>query len=123
MDTTKLDAISRQRFVNIAAQADPREGICQGLEDLSKGRTRPACDVFDEIRREHGIVGSAEAGPKGAPQAVGLPPLIRREDPIRGRLQRDVECRSWGLAPTAARSAGRSLARATAEWIMRASGK
>jgi len=49
------DAESYQRLLDIAAQADPAEGIRQGLEDLRKGRTRPARDVFDKIRAEHDI--------------------------------------------------------------------
>ena len=49
------DAESYQRLLDIAAQADAAEGIRQGLEDLRKGRTRPARDVFDKIRAEHDI--------------------------------------------------------------------
>ncbi len=49
------DAVSYQRLLDIAAQADAREGIRQGLEDVSRGRTRPSREVFDEIRREYGI--------------------------------------------------------------------
>ena len=44
-----------QRLLDIAAQADAVEGIRQGLDDLAHGRTRPAREVFDEIRRKHGI--------------------------------------------------------------------
>jgi PHD/YefM family antitoxin component YafN of YafNO toxin-antitoxin module len=49
------DAASYQRLLDIAAQADAREGIRQGLEDLAQGRKRPAREVFDEIRGEYGI--------------------------------------------------------------------
>jgi hypothetical protein len=49
------DAQSYQRLLDIAAQADPREGIQQGLDDVARGRTRPASDAFGEIRRKHGI--------------------------------------------------------------------
>jgi PHD/YefM family antitoxin component YafN of YafNO toxin-antitoxin module len=49
------DAESYQRLLDIAAQADPNEGIRQGLEDVARRRTRPARDVFDEIRRDYGI--------------------------------------------------------------------
>ena len=49
------DAEAYQHLLDIAAQADAAEGIRQGLEDVEKGRTRPAHDVFDEIRAEHGI--------------------------------------------------------------------
>jgi predicted transcriptional regulator len=31
------------------------EAIRQGLDDAAKGRTRPAREVFAEIRRKHGI--------------------------------------------------------------------
>ena len=49
------DAEAYQRLLDIAAQADAAEGIRQGLEDVKKGRTRPAREVFDEIRHEYGI--------------------------------------------------------------------
>jgi PHD/YefM family antitoxin component YafN of YafNO toxin-antitoxin module len=49
------DAVSYQRLLDIAAQADAREGIRQGLADASRGRTRPARDVFAEIRAEYDI--------------------------------------------------------------------
>ena len=49
------DAEAYQRLLDIAAQADAEEGIRQGLDDVAHGRTRPAKDVFDEIRRKHDI--------------------------------------------------------------------
>jgi prevent-host-death family protein len=49
------DAEAYQRLLDIAAEADAREGIRQGLEDARKGRTRPARRVFDEIRTQHEI--------------------------------------------------------------------
>jgi prevent-host-death family protein len=49
------DPEAYQRLLDIAARADANEGIRQGLEDLRKGRTRPACEVFDEIRATYGI--------------------------------------------------------------------
>jgi prevent-host-death family protein len=49
------DAEAYQRLLDIAARADAREGIRQGLEDTKKGRVRPARDVFDEIRAEYDI--------------------------------------------------------------------
>jgi prevent-host-death family protein len=49
------DAESYQRLLDIAAGADVYEAIRQGLEDVARGRTRPAQEVFDEIRRQHGI--------------------------------------------------------------------
>ena len=49
------DAEAYQRLLDIAAQADAEEGIRQGLDDIAHGRTRPAREVFDEIRRKHDI--------------------------------------------------------------------
>ena len=49
------DAEAYQRLLDIAARADSEEGIRQGLEDVAHGRTRPAKEVFDDIRRRHGI--------------------------------------------------------------------
>ena len=49
------DAEAYQRLLDIAAQADAEEGIRQGLEDVAHGRTRPAREVFDQIRRKHDI--------------------------------------------------------------------
>ena len=49
------DAEAYQRLLDIAARADSEEGILQGLDDVAHGRTRPAKEVFDDIRRKHGI--------------------------------------------------------------------
>jgi len=49
------DAEAYQRLLDIAARADSEEGIRHGLDDVAHGRTRPAKEVFDEIRRKHGI--------------------------------------------------------------------
>ena len=49
------DAEAYQRLLDIAAQADAEEGIRQGLDDAAHGRTRPAREVFDQIRRKHAI--------------------------------------------------------------------
>ena len=49
------DAEAYQRLLDIAARADVFEAIRQGLEDVTHGRTRPARDVFDEMRRRHDI--------------------------------------------------------------------
>ena len=49
------DAVSDHWLLDIAAQADAREGIRQGLENISQGRTRPSREVFDEIRAEYDI--------------------------------------------------------------------
>jgi prevent-host-death family protein len=49
------DAEAYQRLLDIAAQADAEEGIRQGLEDVARGRTRPARRAFDEVRRRHDV--------------------------------------------------------------------
>jgi prevent-host-death family protein len=49
------DAEAYQRLLDIAARADSEEGIRQGLDDVAHGRSRPAKEVFDDIRRKHGI--------------------------------------------------------------------
>jgi PHD/YefM family antitoxin component YafN of YafNO toxin-antitoxin module len=48
------DAEAYQRLL-IAAQADASEGIRQGLEDVKKGRVRPAREALEMFRRIHGI--------------------------------------------------------------------
>src|SRR5256885_14254328 len=48
------DAEAYQRLLDIAAQADEMEGIRQGLEDVKKGRVRPARGVLRELRRKRG---------------------------------------------------------------------
>jgi prevent-host-death family protein len=49
------DAAAYQRLLDLAARADAEEGIRQGLEDVAHDRTRPAREVFDQIRRKHGV--------------------------------------------------------------------
>jgi prevent-host-death family protein len=49
------DVAAYQRLLDIAARADEEEGIRQGLEDVAHGRTRPAREAFDEIRRKYDI--------------------------------------------------------------------
>jgi prevent-host-death family protein len=49
------DAEAYQRLLDIAARVDAREGIRQGLEDVKKGKIRPAKEFFDEFEAEHGI--------------------------------------------------------------------
>jgi prevent-host-death family protein len=44
-----------QRLLDLAALADEDEAIRQGLEDIRAGRTRPADEVFDEMRRKYAI--------------------------------------------------------------------
>jgi prevent-host-death family protein len=49
------DAESYQRLLDIAAESDVFEAIRQGLDDVARGRVRPARQVFEELRRKHGI--------------------------------------------------------------------
>jgi prevent-host-death family protein len=49
------DAEAYQRLLDIAARADAKEGIRQGLEDARKGRTRPASQFFSEFEANHGL--------------------------------------------------------------------
>jgi prevent-host-death family protein len=49
------DVGAYQRLLDLAASADEGESIRQGLEDVAHGRTRPAPEVFEELRRKHGI--------------------------------------------------------------------
>src|SRR5258708_4572560 len=49
------DAEAYQRLLDVAASADAEEGIRQGLEDVKKGRTRPAREFFNEFEATHGI--------------------------------------------------------------------
>ena len=49
------DAAAYQRLLDIAALADPREGIRQGLEQLANGEGRPAREFFAEMRERYGI--------------------------------------------------------------------
>ena len=49
------DAAAYQKLLDVAAQADAREGIRQGLEDVAKRRTRPAREVLAKFRIKHGI--------------------------------------------------------------------
>jgi len=49
------DAEAYQRLLDIAARADAREGIRQGLEDSEQGRARPAREVFKDFEARHEI--------------------------------------------------------------------
>ena len=49
------DAAAHQKLLDIAAGADAREGIRQGVEDVRKGRTRPAEEFFHELEARHGL--------------------------------------------------------------------
>ena len=49
------DAAAYQRLLDLAALADEDEAIRQGDEDVQAGRTRPAGEVFDEMRKQYAI--------------------------------------------------------------------
>jgi prevent-host-death family protein len=49
------DAEAYQRLLDMAAAADAREGIRQGLEDARKGRTRVVREFFQEFEARHGL--------------------------------------------------------------------
>ena len=49
------DAAAYQRLLDLAARADEKEAIRQGLEDVKAGRTRPAREFFAEFEARHGI--------------------------------------------------------------------
>lgn len=49
------DAEAYQRLLDLATEASAAEGIRQGRDDLADGRTRPAADVFEDLRALHGI--------------------------------------------------------------------
>jgi prevent-host-death family protein len=49
------DAEAYQRLLDIVAKADVHEAIRQGLSDVANGRSRPAREVFNEIRRRYDI--------------------------------------------------------------------
>ncbi len=48
-------AAAYQRLLDIAALADERESLRQGLEDLAAGRTYPAEQVFSELRKKYAL--------------------------------------------------------------------
>jgi len=49
------DAAAYQRLLDIAAYGSAEEGIRQGIDDFAHGRTMPAKQAFDMIRRKHAI--------------------------------------------------------------------
>lgn len=51
------DAEAYQRLLDIAARADVREGIRQGLEDARQGKGRDIEEFFAEFEAKHGIPG------------------------------------------------------------------
>jgi hypothetical protein len=50
------DPEAYQRLLDIAAQADAKEGIRQGLDDAKNGKLRPAREFFAEFEATHGIL-------------------------------------------------------------------
>ena len=46
---------ARQRLLDFAAYHYAEEGIRQGINDFERGRTRPAKQVFDSLRRKYNI--------------------------------------------------------------------
>lgn len=49
------DAEAYQHLLDLAAEANAAEGVRQGLADLESGETRPAGEVFAELRRAHDV--------------------------------------------------------------------
>jgi prevent-host-death family protein len=49
------DAEAYQRLLDIAASANAEEGIRQGIEDVRKGKVRPAREFFADFEAEHGL--------------------------------------------------------------------
>jgi prevent-host-death family protein len=49
------DAEAYQRLLDMAAAADAREGIRQGLEDARKARTRPARQFLKDFEARYGL--------------------------------------------------------------------
>ena len=49
------DAEAYQRLLDIAARANAREGIRQGVEDARKPRTRPVEEFFRDFEAAHGL--------------------------------------------------------------------
>ena len=49
------DPAEYQRLLDLAAEADAREGIRQGLEELSRGKGRPASEFFEEMRSKYAL--------------------------------------------------------------------
>jgi prevent-host-death family protein len=49
------DAEAYQRLLDVAAQADAREGIRQGLEEARSGQGRPIREFLAEFKTKHGL--------------------------------------------------------------------
>jgi prevent-host-death family protein len=52
---TVISAKEYQRLMDIAAEADEREGVRLGDADVAAGRTRPAEEVFADMRKRYGL--------------------------------------------------------------------
>ncbi len=50
-----LDTASYQRLAELADRAEAIEGIRRGLEAAKAGKSKPAEQVFDEMRRKYDI--------------------------------------------------------------------
>jgi prevent-host-death family protein len=48
-------AAEYQRHLNLLARADEGEALRQAEEDINEGRTRPAREVFAEMRKKYAI--------------------------------------------------------------------
>jgi prevent-host-death family protein len=49
------DAVSYQKLLDALDHIEAIEGIRRGLKSVQEGRTRPAEEVFEELRREHEV--------------------------------------------------------------------
>lgn len=49
------DAASYQKLLDAMDYTETVKGIRRGLDDVKHGRTKPARQAFEEIRRKHGI--------------------------------------------------------------------
>ncbi len=49
------DAEAYQPLLDIAAQSSASHGIRQGLDDVGKGRVRPAREFFGEFESRYGL--------------------------------------------------------------------
>ena len=49
------DAEAYQRLLDLAARADAKEGIRQGIADAKKGRMRPVDEFFAEFEAANGL--------------------------------------------------------------------
>ena len=52
---TVQDAGAYQRLLDKAAQANAKEGIRQGLQDVKEGKLRPAREFFAEFETRHDL--------------------------------------------------------------------